>query len=130
MSFFLTSFIMSLLISAYVLGEETNSNDSKVISTSEKERTKIYITIKVSEEMARNLHQRGSSTPELKELIKLEKEFNVAIEPMHPYSDNSRLDPYFVVRIPEHATTEEMLTRFRQCKMIEAAYIKPPDELP
>ncbi len=90
----------------------------------------MYITIKISAETVQNLHQRSPSTPELMELLKIEKKFGITIEPLHPFLNDLHLDPYFVVRMPKDVNAEEIIARLRQCKMVEAAYIKPPDEMP
>ena len=90
----------------------------------------MYITIKISAETVQNLHKRSLSTPELMELLKIEKEFGIIMEPLHPFSNDFRLDPYFVVRVPKGIDAEEIIARFRQCEMVEAVYIKPPDEMP
>ncbi len=88
------------------------------------------ITIKVWEEKAEGLHNRSVLTDELKELIALEDEFDVMIRPLHPYSDDAHLDPYFSVDMPMIGSADVMLYKLQDCKMVEAAYIKPSDEMP
>jgi hypothetical protein len=59
----------------------------------------------------------------------LEK-LGVELEPMHPGTRDPFLAPYFIVEVPDSETAERIVTHLRQSGAIEAAYIKPLDELP
>jgi hypothetical protein len=37
---------------------------------------------------------------------------------------------YFIVDVPDAETAQRVINRLQQSKAIEAAYLKPPDELP
>lgn len=91
---------------------------------------KIQITVQVSVDVARTLHRRGPPTTKSQELFKIVEELGVLLEPMHPGAEDPLLAPYFTVEVPDSTTAERVITHLRQSKAIEAAYLKPPDELP
>ena len=92
--------------------------------------TKIQVTVQVSADVARILHQRGAPTTESKELLKIAEEFGVVLEPMHPGAEDPLLTPYFMVEVPDSTTAERVIAHLRRSTAVEAVYLKPPDELP
>ena len=58
------------------------------------------------------------------------EEFGVVLEPLHPDTEDPSLISYFTIEVPDHATADRVIARLLQSKGIEAAYLKPPDELP
>ena len=91
---------------------------------------KIQVTIQVSADVARILHQRGAPTTESKELFKIAEKLGVLLEPVHPGAEHPLLTPYFMVEVPDATTAEHVIAHFRQSTAVEAVYLKPPDELP
>lgn len=91
---------------------------------------KIQVTIQVSADVARMLHQRGAPTTESKELFKIAEELGVLLEPLHPGAEDPLLTPYFMVEVPDSTTAEHVIAHLRQSMAVEAVYLKPPDELP
>ncbi len=92
---------------------------------------RIFITVKVSKKATGSLQKRKSSTSKfLDELLVVEKDLGILLEPLHPGAGDPYLSPYFKVRVPDHATATKVINRLLNCKAIEAAYIKPSDELP
>lgn len=59
----------------------------------------------------------------------LAREFELALEPMHPRSEDRTLSTYFSADVPDERV-EEVLGRLRASPAVEAAYVKPADELP
>jgi len=90
----------------------------------------MHVTVQVSADVARTLHERGSPTTGSQELLQTAEELRVVLEPMHPGAEDPHLAPYFTVEVPDSATAEQVIARLQHCKAIEAAYLKPPDELP
>ena len=91
---------------------------------------KIQVIIQVAADVARTLQQQGAPTTESQELLKIAEELGVLLEPMHPGADDSLLAPYFMAEVPDSTTAELVIAHLRKSKAIEAAYLKPPDELP
>lgn len=90
----------------------------------------MQVTVKVSEGVARALHQRSPPTAESEELLRIIETFGLALEPMHRDTDDPNLQSYFIVEVPGHATAQRVIDRLRQSEAVKAAYVKPPDELP
>ena len=88
------------------------------------------VTIRTRPEAARGLHRRQPSTPASDELLQAAEELGVVLRPVHPGAEDPRLAPYFMVEVPDQATAERVTRRLQQCRAVEAAYVKPPDEPP
>jgi hypothetical protein len=65
----------------------------------------------------------------LKELLALEKEFNISLKPVHLDVKELSLSPYFSTQLSDRATARKMISRLQKCMGVEAAYFKPRDEL-
>jgi hypothetical protein len=90
----------------------------------------MYVTLQVQTDVALALHQRRPHTAASKELLQTAKELDVVLKPLHPGVEDRHLVSYFTVEVPDSATAEVVLAHLRNCKAVEAAYIKPPDEMP
>ena len=90
----------------------------------------MYITITVQTDVAFLLHKRQSITTASEELLHTAKELGEVLQPVHIGTKDSNLVSYFRVEVPDSATAERVIARLRHCKAIEAAYLKPSDEMP
>ncbi|OEU57551.1 MAG: hypothetical protein BA871_09590 [Desulfuromonadales bacterium C00003096] len=90
----------------------------------------MHVIIQVSADVARALHQHTPPTIDSQELTKAAKELGVLLKAMHPGAEDPLLTPYFMIEAPDSTIAEQVIARIRQCKSTEAAYLKPPDELP
>ena len=90
----------------------------------------IRVTVQVSLDVARVLHQQGPPTTESEELLRIVEELGVVLEPIHPGAKDDLLVPYFEVKVSSLAEGEQVIARLQQSEAIEGAYIKPPAELP
>ncbi len=110
--------------SSTVVPASTDVNDSR------EEVIKMQVTVQVSADVARALHQQGPPTAESEAPLRLIETFGLTLEPMHPDTDDPNLQSYFTVEVLDHATAQRVIDRLRQSEAVEAAYVKPPDELP
>jgi hypothetical protein len=90
--------------------------------------SKMQVTVKVSADIGRSLHQRSPPTTESAELLRIVE--GVTLEPMHPGTADPNLMSYFIVEVPDAETAQRVINRLQQSKAIEAVYLKPSDELP
>ncbi len=60
----------------------------------------------------------------------VEEEYGVTLRPMHPNAHDAVLCTYYYANVTDEATAHEVLTRLRRSTRIEAAYVKPADEMP
>jgi hypothetical protein len=88
------------------------------------------ITLQVRPEVARALQQLGQPAAESEELLQTVADLNVSLQPIHPGTEDPILISYFTVAVSDPDSVERVLDRLRQCRAVEAAYIKPPDALP
>ena len=96
-----------------------------------KEVKRMLITVKVSKKVTDSLQKRKPSTSQLlNELLTVEKDLDISLEPLHPGAEDPYLSPYFKVKVSDHATATKVINRLLNCKAVEAAYLKPSDELP
>lgn len=90
----------------------------------------MQLTVKVAFDVARALHRQIPQTAESTELLKVVEALGVTLQAMHPDAADPDLMSYFAVEVPEAETAQRVVSRLRQVKAIEAAYLKPPDALP
>ena len=63
-------------------------------------------------------------------LFRSVEEMGVTLAPLHPDSPDRELASYFRVDVPEGIDVEQVLNVLRSSPTVEAAYVKPADELP
>jgi hypothetical protein len=90
---------------------------------------KVSLIVKVYPDLAHMLHRRQRSSGELKELLKLEKDLDITLKPMHPSTKDGHLVQYFRVQVGDRSRAERIKERLLHCRGVEAAYFKPSDEL-
>ncbi len=89
----------------------------------------LTIVIIVNIEVATALHA-GQSGVDTAALLECSRKMGLQLQPMHPDANDPFLIPFFVAYVPRDADLSEILNKLRDCPGIEAAYTKPPDELP
>jgi hypothetical protein len=52
------------------------------------------------------------------------------LEPVHPGTTDPQLSTYYTAEVPDRAAAERAAAELRQCRAVEAAYVKPPEALP
>jgi hypothetical protein len=90
----------------------------------------VQIIVKILPDIAPELHQQRISSPELEELSKIQRSLDIVLAPVHPRIKDSSLASYFTVEVPDEAKAKLVIERLKLCKAVDAAYIKPSDELP
>jgi len=109
--------------SSHPVPEKTNT-------AAERERVMIYVIVKVPIYIGCSLCQRSPHTAESSELLSIIEALGVTLEPMHPGVTDPNLMEYFTVKVSSTEAAQRVINHLRQSKAIEAAYIKPADELP
>lgn len=125
----------ALLVIVFIVFSSCNaSSKAAPTSTDEpesgKEVAKMQVTVQVPPDVARTLHQRGPPTAKSQALLGVIEGFGFTLEPMHLDTDDPKLQSYFLIDVPDHATARRVIDRLKQSEAVEAAYVKPPDELP
>ena len=90
----------------------------------------MQVVVQVKAEVADTLHERGSATTESKDLLGTVDGLGFSLEPLHSDTDDPLLRTFFMVDVPDRATAELVTANLRGCKAVQAAYLKPPDEMP
>lgn len=90
----------------------------------------MQVVIQVSADVARALHQQGPPTAESEDFLRAIETFGLTLIPMHPGTDDPNLQSFFTVEVQDQETAQRLIDRLQQLAEIEAAYVKPPDELP
>ena len=101
-----------------------------VLDKLSQEAIKIQVIIQVTDDVAIALLQHGVSTAESRELLNIAEDFSVLLEPMHPGVEDPHLVQYYMIEVPNSTIAKQIITHLRQSRAVEAAYIKPPDEMP
>ena len=88
------------------------------------------VILQVRPEAARELGGQRFETREAKEVADTVSALGASLEQMHPGVADDNLTQYFSVQVPDEADAKEAVDRLRNCQAVEAAYVKPSDELP
>ena len=56
--------------------------------------------------------------------------FGETLRPMHPAASDPSSAGYFTISVPDADAANRILARLRNCRSLDAAYVKPPDALP
>jgi hypothetical protein len=81
-------------------------------------------------DVALSLQKKQPITNASEELLQTVAELGVELKPINPGMDDPHLAPYFTVDVPDIAIAEQVIAQLQHCKEIEAAYLKPQDEMP
>lgn len=90
----------------------------------------IQLTHGATQAMLRHQAQDAAPDRDVQSLMRLLHEAGLVLRPMHPGVTDSELQAYFIVEAPEAVDTQVAVERIRACPAVQAAYVKPPDELP
>ena len=88
------------------------------------------VILQVRPEAARELGRQRFETPGAKEVAETVNAMGASLEQMHPGVADATLAQYFTVEVPEETAAKEAIDRLMNCEAVEAAYVKPSDELP
>ena len=88
------------------------------------------ITLQLKPDVARALANRGPRTKDLDELLNTAADLHVSFMPLHPRVEDPQLTTYFTTEVADPANVQEVISRLRQCRAVEAAYVKPQDAMP
>lgn len=95
------------------------------------------VMIQLREDAAMEMHNQSGqmaesaqSNPEMERLRKATEELGVRLEPVHPGQTHPLLTPFFMIEVPDQETADKTIRRLRRFKIVEAAYIKPDEQLP
>jgi len=89
----------------------------------------VQITVQTKPGTAQVLRGREKPSTEVLDLRERLDEFGVTLEPVHPPTDDPLLDTYFTVDAPEEKLSQ-ILKILTDNPIVDAAYLKPADELP
>lgn len=95
------------------------------------------VMIQLREDAALELHNRlaqGSASqkaePETEQLLKATAELGGQIEPVHPGQTHPLLAPFFMIEVPDREAAGKVIKRLERFPVVEAAYLKPEEQLP
>lgn len=90
----------------------------------------MYVNVQIATETARALQERSPPNAESEALLRMIQTFGLTLEPLHRNADDDRLQSHFKLEVPDLETAQRVMNRLQQSSVVEAAYLKPPDELP
>lgn len=88
------------------------------------------ITVKTRPDIAGCLQRRRELTPEAKELLRKIQQLGVELHPLHPGTEDLELASYFRVVVEDETEATRITAVLRKHGGVEAAFVKPLDELP
>ena len=95
------------------------------------------VMIQLREDVAQELQKQhlhpGSvpkRKPETEQLLNAVTKLGGRLSPVHPGQTHPTLVPYFMVETKDRMTAEQLIARLQQFNIVEAAYLRPEEELP
>lgn len=90
----------------------------------------IQINIVVSKDLADILHNRRRSSAASRAIDRIVEDNAYLLKAVHPEVKDPQLACYFTVEVDDSSPLEKVMTNLRKITAVEAAYIKPADEIP
>jgi hypothetical protein len=90
----------------------------------------LQVIVMVSTRVARALQAREPQVAEALQLQRITEMTGAALEPLHPGSQDPELARYFQIDVPDAEMAQRVTELLRQSPLVDAAYMKPPDEKP
>jgi hypothetical protein len=90
----------------------------------------VDVIVQVRPEAARELSGQRFESPGAKEVAETVSALGSSLEQMHPGVSDATLAQYFTVQVPEESAARDAVDRLLNCEAVEAAYVKPSDEMP
>jgi hypothetical protein len=97
----------------------------------------MYVIVQLREDVASELHnQLGNKNTvqqvnsEAQSLLNLATEIGVVLEPVHPNASDPLLTPFFMISVTHRELAERIILSLKQFTIVEAAYLKPDEQLP
>ena len=108
--------------------EDTNGYPLPLETEPLEEVEPMVVTVQVTPDVARVLHNQSEPIPASKELIIALEELDITLEPIHPGTQDPLLIIFFTVEVADSDTAEAVINRLLESEAVEAAYLKPPAE--
>ena len=89
----------------------------------------MQVVLKLSQNAAETLHGLRPS-PEGEQLRAMVAHLGLRLEPMHPGASEPSMRQYFTTHFADKTAASNVVAQLQQNPSVEAAYVKPGDELP
>lgn len=89
--------------------------------------TTIVLNVQVSQSLIERIQKGMEKTSQISNL---EKEFKTVLVPIHPHTKDKLLAVHYRMVVSNQEDAEKLKKALLNCEGIDAAYIKPMDELP
>ncbi|MBS1809723.1 MAG: hypothetical protein JST84_16295 [Acidobacteria bacterium] len=90
----------------------------------------MQITVHLRSDAARGLAERSPPSTEINELRQILSRLGITLRPLHPESTDPELRTQFWIDAPDQATADQIIQQLQPLRAVQAAYSKPPDEMP
>lgn len=90
----------------------------------------MVVTVQVRSELASAIRRRDWSDAASNELLVAVNELGLSLAPMDPGAQDAVIRSFFAVEVDDEDQASLVVSRLQRCQAVEAAYLKPPDELP
>jgi len=90
----------------------------------------IEVVVRIRDPEAASLRRGAVDSAALRDLSGATSELGIALDPMDDTGASGPLAGYFQVWVADPEYAREVVERLSRCAAVEAAYIKPPAEVP
>ncbi len=89
----------------------------------------MYVTIRIRPDCVVAVRERKAANPGVSDVLRTIEALAGSLHPLHPGIDDARLASYFQVDVPDKRTAEQLASTLRANPVVEAAYVKPREEM-
>ena len=90
----------------------------------------MVVTVQVRTDLAPAVRRGERSDTASGELLGTVEELGLVLVQMHPGVPDAVMASFFAVEVDDEGQASLVADRLQRCEAVEAAYLKPPDELP
>ena len=88
------------------------------------------LIVQVSKDVAYALLHKEASTHDSRTLLSEADRLGIVFHALHPNVEDSELQSYFIAELSDSSIVSSVINDLMKNPVVEAAYIKPEDELP
>ncbi len=93
-------------------------------------KIEIQLNVDTASAIRARTHSIGSGGTAAERLATALTALGLELQPVHPGSVHPTLAPFFSIEVPDEAAARRVVDRLRAMEGVEAAYLRPDNELP
>lgn len=93
-------------------------------------RIELQLNVEAASVIRARAHSVGGDHSAAERLVTMLTALGLDLQPVHPGTVPLTLAPFFSIEVPDEAAARRVVDRLRAMEGVEAAYLRPDNELP